>query len=120
MPSPKQQSGSHGEDLATAWLVKRGYQILDRNVHLPGGELDIITTDPAGKLVFFEVRLRRNQQFGTAVESITYSKQQRLVKACHQYISLYGGRSQGWQLDFLGIDYLNNQPQITHIPHMTA
>lgn len=37
-------------------------------------------------LVFVEVRLRRNQQFGGAAASVTWQKQQKLLKAAQIYL----------------------------------
>lgn len=41
----RQEVGRVGEDAAVAALQARGYRILDRNVRLRRGELDVIAED---------------------------------------------------------------------------
>ena len=78
--------GQRAESLAIHHLQKKGYRILDRNVRLAGGELDLIAKD--GKtLVFVEVKARQSDSYGGAVYSITQSKQQRIIKLAAQYVA---------------------------------
>jgi putative endonuclease len=50
------------------------------------GEIDLIMQDDA-VLVFIEVRLRRNADFGGAAASIDSRKQQRIIRTAQQYLS---------------------------------
>lgn len=53
--------GRRGEALAVAYLVRSGYNIIDRNVRLGRGEIDIVAYDTnRGMLVFVEVKTRSN------------------------------------------------------------
>ena len=47
--------GSRGEDIACEFLVKRGFEIIDRNYRKPWGELDIIGKKDKA-VHFFEVK----------------------------------------------------------------
>jgi putative endonuclease len=49
------------------------------------GEIDLILED-RGTLVFVEVRLRGNANFGGAAASITAHKQNKLVRAAQHYL----------------------------------
>lgn len=52
--------GRRGEAAAARYLRRSGYRILDRNVVLPSGELDIVCqTDDERLLVLVEVKSRR-------------------------------------------------------------
>jgi len=54
-----EEAGRRGERLAAWWLRLRGWQILDRRVRTPVGEVDLIAR--RGTLVaFVEVKTRRN------------------------------------------------------------
>ncbi len=78
--------GQRAEDQAARFLEKRGLNILTRNFHCRGGEIDLICRD--GKtLVFVEVRLRRNTDFGGAGASVTASKQRRIILAAQHYLA---------------------------------
>ena len=74
----KQQHGQSAELIAEQVLVQAGLQIYARNFRSRYGEIDLIARDPRA-WVFCEVRLRRSHRWGGAAESITRSKQQRIV-----------------------------------------
>ena len=78
--------GQHAEDQAARFLERHGMLILTRNFHCRGGEIDLICRD--GKtLVFVEVRLRRNADYGGAGASVTTSKQRRIILAAQHYLA---------------------------------
>ncbi|MDD3352281.1 YraN family protein [Zoogloea sp.] len=82
--------GAAAEALAAEYLVRHGLTLLARNVRCRGGEVDLIAGD-RGSLVFVEVRLRSNRDFGGAAASITVAKQRRIILAA-QYWLLGPGR----------------------------
>jgi len=53
--SKHQKIGSLGEEIATMFLVKNGYRILERNFRRSWGELDIVA-EKSGILHFVEVK----------------------------------------------------------------
>src|SRR5271166_2442976 len=55
---PRQALGKLGEQLAAEHLVRRGFQILERNYRTRWGELDIVACD-GRVLTFCEVKTRR-------------------------------------------------------------
>lgn len=73
-------AGHRAEVLARHWLEARGLRLLLRNAHARGGELDLVMRH--GKtLVVVEVRQRRSSRFGSALESVDWRKQARIVRA---------------------------------------
>jgi putative endonuclease len=85
-----QAIGKRAEDLAARFLEARGLTILTRNFRCRGGEIDLVCRDgPA--LVFVEVRLRRNANYGGAAASITARKQQRIILAARHYLAANAG-----------------------------
>ena len=72
--SEKKELGDWGEERAARYLRLRGYSILGRNFRCRQGEIDIIAAKGAF-VVFVEVKLRKNADFGEAREFVTYSKQ---------------------------------------------
>ena len=57
------QTGDWAEDIACTFLVKNGYSIIARNVHLRLSEFDVVAWD-GEILCFVEVRYRRSSLFG--------------------------------------------------------
>lgn len=78
--------GKLAEALAADHLQRRGLRLLARNYRCRLGEIDLILADGA-VLVFVEVRLRRNADFGGAAASITAAKRQRILRAARHYLS---------------------------------
>ena len=79
--------GDHAEQLAAAFLQKQGLKLLEQNYRCRFGEIDLILLDKK-TLVFAEVRLRTNQNFGGAASSITAQKQTRIVHTAQHYLSM--------------------------------
>ena len=79
-------AGARAEALAARYLEAHGLAIVARNVRSRFGELDLIARE-GDTLVFVEVRLRRSERFGGALESITAAKRNRLVAAAETYLA---------------------------------
>ena len=74
------QIGDFGEDLAEKYLKKRGWRILSRNFGVKGGEIDIIGFR-FGVLVYFEVKARKDDSYGTPLEAVGEEKLSHILKA---------------------------------------
>ena len=81
----RQTPGAAAEQKACNLLRKHGLKIRARNYQTRLGEIDIIAED-GDTLVFVEVRLRSNSAFGTPGESITTTKQRRILRASQHYL----------------------------------
>lgn len=84
------ETGKLGERLAAAYLVKRGYKILERNWQTRQGEIDLIATRSTdsgqAKLVFVEVKLKIGEDFGSPEEMINPAKIAKLEKMASFYV----------------------------------
>lgn len=81
--------GALAEQWAAQYLMRQGLQPVAQNFRCRHGEIDLIMRDGA-TLVFVEVRLRRNADFGGAAASIDARKQQRLVRTAQHYLAGLG------------------------------
>ena len=77
--------GEWSERLACDWLESHGLKLLERNYLIKYGEIDLIMTEHRC-LVFVEVRYRKNSTYGSAEESITAKKCQRLTATAQNYL----------------------------------
>jgi len=85
----QKNSGDRAEVAAVQYLSSQGLVVLARNFQPPGrgmADLDIVMRDGDGTIVFVEVRLRSSSTFGGAAESITVSKQKRLIQAAQYFL----------------------------------
>lgn len=78
--------GALAEQWAAHYLQRQGLKPVARNYRSRFGEIDLIMRDGT-TLVFVEVRLRRNGDFGGAAASIDAHKQQRLIRTAQQYLT---------------------------------
>lgn len=81
--------GQEAEQFAATFLQQQGLKLLEKNYSCKFGEIDLIMRD-SKSLVFVEVRLRKNSNFGGAAASITYSKQLKLRKTAEFYLQQHG------------------------------
>ncbi len=111
--------GDFGEAAAAAYLIRQGYTVHERQWRCRSGEIDLIARQ-GDQVVFVEVRTRRNMPSGSAEESVTSAKQQRLVELAYAYIEAHNLDEQTpWRIDVIAvrIDRAGRIVQLTHIPH---
>lgn len=80
-----QSTGKAAEQHAKNWLIKQGLTLIDSNYHCRFGEIDLIMLD-SKHLVFIEVRLRKNPNFGSAASSVTIHKQQKIITTANHFL----------------------------------
>lgn len=78
--------GKVGEADAERWLVGQGYRVIERNVTLRGGEIDLVARD-GETLCFVEIKARAGDLYGPAIASVTAQKQRRLARAAARWLS---------------------------------
>ena len=79
-------TGGEAERCAEEFLKQHSLVLLQRNYRCRFGEIDLIMRDGT-TLVFVEVRLRTRTFFGGAANSITGSKQARIVRTAQYYLA---------------------------------
>jgi len=79
------QQGRHWEQVAEKMLQARGLRLVTRNYQCRGGEIDLIMLDES-VLVFVEVRYRQSDRYGSGADSVTFTKQRRIIGAAKQFL----------------------------------
>ena len=85
------ETGIIGEQAATEFLKKNGYDIIGRNYKnnwgRRKGEIDIIAKD-GNELVFVEVKTRKSERYYTSLpeENINHAKLQKLARIADEYL----------------------------------
>ena len=82
----QREVGTRQESRAAEYLESLGYHILARNFRCRFGEIDLIA-EKDGVLMFVEVKLRTNLQYGAPREYVTVKKQEKLRAAALLYLS---------------------------------
>ncbi len=123
---PRRQLGNLGEALALETLAAAGLTIVTRNWHCPVGELDIVAQEVAPNyitgeaaatwLVLVEVRTRRGDRFGTALQSLTGRKQAKLREVAGHYVQAVAWPGP-WRIDLVAIQ-MDQQGRLLAVEHL--
>lgn len=76
--------GNLGEEAAVKAIKKQGYKVIERNYRTKMGEIDIIARD-GEYTCFIEVRLRKNNDFGSPADTIDINKQRKIIRTAQYY-----------------------------------
>lgn len=85
--------GRFGERQAAAYLRRKGYKITELNFSCRAGEIDVIAENEK-YLVFVEVKLRKNADFGEAREFVTAAKQRRIITTAQTWLCAHESEKQ--------------------------
>jgi putative endonuclease len=112
----RKRQGRRAEELARAWLAKRGYTIEATNVRFPVGEIDIVARE--GKtLCFVEVRSTGSDAWGGPLASVTEAKRLRLIRAASWYLNRHGIEYDEVRFDVVALLWREDgEPVIEHVP----
>jgi len=104
MTQNKKDTGSYYEEMAAAFLKKRGYSILEQNYRCKSGEIDIIARD-GSYLVFVEVKYRASHAAGYAVEAVDKRKAAKIRHVAEVYLYTHRyAETTPCRFDVAGID----------------
>lgn len=105
--------GHEGENVATNYLMQKGYRIVARNWRHGPKEIDIVARD-GETMVFVEVKTRSTLAFELPQEAVTKKKMKNLVEAADAYLIQYNIALES-RFDIVGV--LNGPPPkvIEHI-----
>ena len=105
--------GKRSEIIASDYLKKKGYKILETNYKNKIGEIDVIAKDK-DYIVFVEVKARLSQKFGHPFDAIDEIKQQKIHAVASLYLvknKKYGTNCRFDAISILGLE----NPEITHV-----
>jgi len=82
---PRQALGRGAEDAAAAHLTRAGFRVVERNVRLGHGEIDLVCRD-GDAVVFVEVKCRRATWGDPPAAAVSWRKQRRLTRLAQHYL----------------------------------
>ena len=105
--------GKKGEQLAVDYLIKKDYQILERNYRFQKAEVDIIA-QIKDTLAIVEVKTRSTTDFGNPQDFVKPKQIQRLVKAVDEFV-VVNGLDVEVRFDIIAIVKTGKQFEIEHL-----
>lgn len=79
------KKGNDGENIAAAFLEENGYTVKVKNYRNIFGEIDIVA-EKGEHIVFVEVKLRKENPRVSGLESVTLSKQRKIIKTSFLFL----------------------------------
>ena len=122
MSTGNRRLGQWGERQARLHLEGKGYAIVASNFRCRAGEIDIVARQ-GDEFVFVEVKTRRGDAYGSAEESISPARAERLASVAEEFLQsrlaedYHSGTP--WRIDLvcLNLDRRGRLLSISHIPH---
>ncbi len=112
MSGRNQKIGAWGENVAAAYLKKRGYVITTRNARTSYGEIDIVA-EKDGITIFVEVKTRTSSAYGPPEIAVTPRKQKHMLAAAGRYAQ--ENEIDHWQIDVIAVEGKSGKkPKIAH------
>jgi putative endonuclease len=108
--------GQVGEEMARRYLQEQGLKFVAANWLCKTGEIDLVMKDEEECLVFVEVRMRRETQYGEGLETVARDKQRKLIRTAQYY-----QQKEGWwgdvRFDVVSIAGQGEGAKIEHIEY---
>ncbi len=111
-PSALHELGRRGEELAAAFLLQTGFQIVASNFTIPVGrnrndavvnvEIDLVAYE-GRTLCFVEVKTRASDWFAAPSANVDLRKQRQIVRAAHAYRRMFGLTNTPYRYDVVSI-----------------
>ncbi|MEO0530655.1 MAG: YraN family protein [Planctomycetota bacterium] len=98
--------GERGERHAARMLRRKGHRVLFAGERNRFGEFDLITIDERTaerRLVFVEVKTRRNERAGSPAEAVNAEKQRRLTRAAWSFLRTHDLEDHPMRFDVVAI-----------------
>jgi putative endonuclease len=111
--SDKIKKGKEGEDLAADFLMKKGFEIIERNYRHKHSEIDLIVKKN-NWMIFVEVKMRSSDAFGYPEGFVDYKKAKNIIYGAEEYT--YRNNWQGnVRFDIVSIREIKGEREIVHI-----
>lgn len=81
----KEELGIWGEEKATNYLLKKGFELVDRNIRFKRYEIDIVLKK-RDLLVIVEVKTRNTGEIGEPWRAVTRGKQRQIIEVADNYV----------------------------------
>ena len=83
----KREVGFKYENVAKEYLILQGLVFVESNFYTKFGEIDLIFFEKSSQtIVFVEVKYRKSDFFGSAIEMVTQEKQNRILASSQVYL----------------------------------
>lgn len=111
MRIPIARLGRRGETRAVWHYRLRGYRILERNLRLRGGEIDLVVRR-GRSVAFVEVKTRQQRHAGEGFEAVDRRKESRLSDLADRYLATHDLRDCEIRFDVVSLFWTGRRFQL--------
>jgi putative endonuclease len=117
----RRELGQAGEAAAEAFLRGRGWRLVERDVRLRNGQIDLVMMD-GSCLVLVEVKARRGDGFGLPQEAVLGRKLAKLRELAETYHQLHPRLGDERRVDVVAVHLARagGPPRCEHIPNVVC
>jgi len=114
----RERAARCGEAIAAEFLILRGMELVDRNVRLGRGEIDLVARD-RDQVVFVEVKFRTAGGLATPFDAVGAKKREDVAKAAALYLARRGLLDRPVRFDVVGITWRADGEEllVQHVPN---
>ena len=118
-----QALGALGERIAARWLVRDGWQVVDRRWRSGRRDLDLVAVRD-NVVAFVEVKTRRSTWSGQPVEAVNWRKQRELTRSAQAWLdqrgTLVAPPRAVFRFDVVGVVASRDRVGVRHVPSAFA
>lgn len=116
MIDQRKKFGDLGEEMASSYLKKKGYKILERHFQTRFGEVDIIARFK-NSLILVEVKTRKTDDFGAPEEAVNERKLEKIMRTGYFYQNTHQNVSKDLRIDVIAITF-NKEMKLEELKHL--
>lgn len=113
----KRKRGYRFENIAKDYLLNKGFNFIESNFTIQGGEIDLIMQKD-DYIVFIEVKSLRDNSDFSVYELITKRKKRSLTKTIDAWLLKNNLINIIWRVDYIAITKKDSDYQIEHFEFM--
>ena len=114
----RERAARAGEAIAAEFLILRGMDVVERNVRMGRGEIDLVARHK-DQVVFVEVKFRAEGGKATPFEAVGAKKREDVAKAATLYLARHGLLDRPVRFDVVGITWRAGGEEllVQHVPN---
>ena len=114
MPNQRQALGLLGERIAARWMRRNGWEFVAHRFRSGHRDIDLVMRR-GNDIAFVEVKARRGESFGHAVEAVHFRKQRELVRSARVWVDRHGSSTLSYRFDVVGILISGQNVRVQHV-----
>ncbi len=114
----RERAARSGERIAEEFLALCGLEVLDRNVRVGRGEIDLVARERE-TVVFVEVKFRTGSAFGGPLAAVSGKKREDVARSAAGWLARRGLLGRPVRFDVVGLTWTPGGPElrVEHVPN---